>query len=33
MGYDGVLSYKIVQDSLEQGKNMINWAAKYYKQQ
>jgi hypothetical protein len=31
LGYDGNLNYKVVQASLEQGKNMINWAAKYYK--
>ena len=33
LGYDGTLYYKTVQAGLEQGKNMINWAAKYYKQQ
>jgi hypothetical protein len=32
LGYDGNLSYKIVQDGLEQGKNMISWAAKHYKE-
>jgi hypothetical protein len=31
MGYDGEPSYKIVQASLEEGKNIINWAAKHYK--
>jgi hypothetical protein len=31
MGYDGILSYKTVQDGLEQGKSMISWAAKHYK--
>ncbi|MDR0619288.1 MAG: DUF5618 family protein [Bacteroidales bacterium] len=33
LGYDGTLRYKVVQDGLEQGRDMINWAAKYYKQQ
>ncbi|MDR0619555.1 MAG: DUF5618 family protein [Bacteroidales bacterium] len=33
LGYDGNLYYKTVQAGLEQGKNMINRAAKYYKQQ
>jgi hypothetical protein len=32
MGYDGILSYKTVQDGLEQGKSMISWAAKHYKE-
>jgi len=31
LGYDGNLRYKIVQDSLEQGKDVIAWAAKHYK--
>ena len=32
LGYDGELGYKIVQDAMEYGKNMISWAAKYYKE-
>ena len=32
LGYDGNPRYKIVQDSLEQGKEIIAWASKYYKQ-
>ncbi|GHT54775.1 hypothetical protein FACS189451_08240 [Bacteroidia bacterium] len=28
LGYDGVLSYKTVQDGLKQGKLLIDWAAK-----
>ncbi|MDR0618911.1 MAG: DUF5618 family protein [Bacteroidales bacterium] len=32
LGYDGELSYKIVQAGLEQGKNVILWAAKHYKE-
>jgi hypothetical protein len=30
LGYDGVTRYKIVQDALLQGKEMIAWAGKYY---
>ncbi|MCL1867531.1 MAG: DUF5618 family protein [Paludibacter sp.] len=30
LGYDGNLSYKTVQDGLEQGKHMIAWASKHY---
>jgi hypothetical protein len=30
LGYDGELSYKLVQDSLDEGKNIISWAAKHY---
>ena len=32
LGYDGVTRYKVVQDSLEQGRNIISWASKYYKE-
>ena len=31
LGYDGNLYYKVVQGSLEQGKFIIDWAAKHYK--
>jgi len=31
LGYDGNPRYKIVQDSLEQGKYIIEWAEKHYK--
>jgi hypothetical protein len=31
LGYDGNPDYKIVQRSMEQGKMLINWAAKYYR--
>jgi len=30
VGYDGNLRYKIVQDSLEQGKEIVAWAAQHY---
>ncbi len=30
LGYDGNLSYKIVQESLSQGKMIIDWASKHY---
>ncbi|MDR1631618.1 MAG: DUF5618 family protein [Dysgonamonadaceae bacterium] len=30
MGYDGNPSYKIVQESLRQGKIVIDWAGKHY---
>jgi hypothetical protein len=32
MGYDGVLSYKTIQDGLDMGKNVISWASKHYKE-
>jgi hypothetical protein len=32
LGYDGNPRYIIVQDSMKQGKNIINWAAKHYKE-
>ena len=32
LGYDGELDYKTVQRGLEQGRDMINWAAKHYKE-
>ncbi|MDR0620119.1 MAG: DUF5618 family protein [Bacteroidales bacterium] len=32
LGYDGNLNYKIVQASLDEGKNIISWAAKHYKE-
>ena len=32
LGYDGNPRYKIVQDSLEQGKEIISWASKQYNQ-
>ena len=32
LGYDGNSRYKIVQDSLEQGKEIISWASKQYNQ-
>ncbi|MDR2684781.1 MAG: DUF5618 family protein [Prevotellaceae bacterium] len=31
LGYDGNPRYKIVQDGLEQGQYIIDWAAKHYK--
>jgi hypothetical protein len=31
LGYDGNPRYKIVQDGLEQAKEMISWAEKHYK--
>jgi hypothetical protein len=30
LGYDGNLSYRIVQESLRQGKIVIEWAGKHY---
>ncbi|MDR0618976.1 MAG: DUF5618 family protein [Bacteroidales bacterium] len=33
MGYDGILSYKIAQEGLNMGKNVVSWAAKHYKEQ
>ena len=30
LGYDGNLSYKIVQESLRQGKIVVDWAGKHY---
>jgi hypothetical protein len=30
LGYDGVLSYKVVQDALNEGKKVIDWADKNY---
>ena len=33
LGYDGNLRYKVVQDSMEQGKMLILWASKQYKEQ
>ena len=30
LGYDGILSYKIVQYGLEEAQDIINWAEKYY---
>jgi hypothetical protein len=30
MGYDGVTRYKIVQDSLDQAKMILDWADKHY---
>ena len=30
LGYDGNLRYKLVQDSLQQGKEMVAWAEKHY---
>ena len=30
LGYDGVTSYKVVQDSLEQANKVITWADKHY---
>jgi hypothetical protein len=32
LGYDGNLNYKIVQNSLAEGKKVIDWAAKHYKE-
>jgi hypothetical protein len=32
LGYDGNLNYKVVQAGLEQGKNIIAWASKHYKE-
>jgi hypothetical protein len=32
LGYDGNLNYKIVQQGLVLGKNMITWASKHYKE-
>ncbi|MDR2962723.1 MAG: DUF5618 family protein [Bacteroidales bacterium] len=32
LGYDGNPNYKIVRASLEQGKMIIDWAAKHYKE-
>ena len=32
LGYDGNLRYAIVQDGLKQGKEIISWAAKHYKE-
>jgi hypothetical protein len=31
LGYDGELNAKIAQAGLDEGKNIINWAAKHYK--
>jgi hypothetical protein len=31
LGYDGVTRYKVVQDSLEQAKEILAWAEKHYK--
>jgi hypothetical protein len=31
LGYDGNLSYKVVQAGLEDAQNIILWASKYYK--
>jgi hypothetical protein len=33
MGYDGVTRYKIVQDSLDQAKMILEWADKHYQNQ
>jgi len=33
LGYDGVTSYKVVQDSLDQAKIIIDWADKHYQNQ
>jgi hypothetical protein len=30
LGYDGVLSYKTVQDGLEQAKSLVDWASLHY---
>jgi len=30
LGYDGVTSYKVVQDSLDQAKKILIWADKHY---
>jgi hypothetical protein len=30
LGYDGVTSYKVVQDSLDQARKILDWADKYY---
>ncbi|MCL2598269.1 MAG: DUF5618 family protein [Paludibacter sp.] len=32
LGYDGNLSYKIVQGALSDGKSIVAWAAKHYKE-
>ena len=32
LGYDGVTNYKVVQAGMEQAKEMIAWASKYYKE-
>lgn len=32
LGYDGNLNYKIVQESIKQGENVIKWCYKYYKE-
>ena len=32
LGYDGNLRYAIVQDGLKQGKEIVSWAAKHYKE-
>ncbi len=32
LGYDGNLTFKIVQASLAQGKTVIDWASKHYKE-
>ncbi|GHV36649.1 hypothetical protein FACS1894180_2140 [Bacteroidia bacterium] len=32
LGYDGILNYKIVQQGLILGKDMIVWASKHYKE-